>query len=70
VGISLAGPHLEPVYDPVAALVTAATGRDVVLTVVRGRVIYDGQRVLTLDEEPLRERLRELARRLGTVHGT
>ncbi len=69
VGISLAGPHLEPVYDPVAALVTAATGRDVVLTVVQGRVIYDGQRVLTLDEEPLRERLRGLARRLDAVHG-
>ncbi len=65
IGISLAGPHLEPVYDPVATVVTAATGRDVILTVVKGRVIYDGARVLTLDEERLRERLRSLAGRLS-----
>lgn len=66
VGISLAGPHLEPVYDPVVAVTTAATGRDVVLTVVQGRVIYDGQRVHTLDEAGLRERLRALAQRLDS----
>ncbi|OYT72779.1 MAG: hypothetical protein CFK52_03980 [Chloracidobacterium sp. CP2_5A] len=65
IGISLEGPHLEPAYDPVATVVTAATGRDVVLTVVKGRIIYDGQRVLTLDEERLRERLRSLAERLS-----
>ncbi|MFQ3590601.1 MAG: amidohydrolase family protein [Chloracidobacterium sp.] len=64
VGISLVGPHLEPVYDPVATVTTAATGRDVVLTVVKGRVVYDGKRVLTLDEEQLRDRLRALAGRL------
>ncbi|MGQ9896051.1 MAG: amidohydrolase family protein [Acidobacteriota bacterium] len=67
VGISLAGPHIEPVYDPVVAIVTAATGRDVVLTVVRGRVIYDGRQVLTLDEEWLREHMRLLAQRRDAV---
>lgn len=67
VGISLTGPHLEPVYDPVVAVVTAATAQDVKLTVVQGRVIYDGQRVLTLDEERLRAYLQELAQRLRST---
>lgn len=65
IGVSLAGPHLEPVYDPTTAVVTAATGRDVVLTVVQGRVIYDGRQVLTLDEARLQNRLPSLAARLS-----
>ncbi|MCS7078908.1 MAG: amidohydrolase family protein [Chloracidobacterium sp.] len=65
VGITLVGPHLEPVYDPVTAITTAATGRDVMLTVVQGRVIYDGQQVLTLDEARLQSRLPELVARLS-----
>ncbi len=65
-GISLAGPHLEPVYDPVTAVVTAATGRDVVLTVVQGRVIYDGQQVQTLDEARLQHHLPSLVAQLSS----
>lgn len=42
--ISLAGPHVVPVSDPVAAIVHSATVGDVRLTVVRGRVLYrDGE---------------------------
>lgn len=48
--VSLAGAHARPVNDPLAALFHAARGSDVVLTVVRGRVLYAGGRVTTLDE--------------------
>jgi cytosine/adenosine deaminase-related metal-dependent hydrolase len=38
--VSLEGQHVRPVHDPLAALFHAARATDVVLTVVRGRVIY------------------------------
>jgi cytosine/adenosine deaminase-related metal-dependent hydrolase len=48
--ISLAGAHVRPVHDPVAAIFHAARGSDVVLTVVEGAVLYRGRQVLTIDE--------------------
>lgn len=62
--VSLAAPHVAPVHDPVAALFHAARGSDVVLTVVRGRVLYRNGRVQTLDAEALRPRLERAAERL------
>jgi cytosine/adenosine deaminase-related metal-dependent hydrolase len=38
--VSLHGEHTRPVHDPVAALFHAARAADVVMTVVRGRIIY------------------------------
>jgi 5-methylthioadenosine/S-adenosylhomocysteine deaminase len=38
--VSLAAPHAAPVHDPVTALFHAARGSDVVLSTVRGRVVY------------------------------
>lgn len=56
--------HHLPVYDPAAALVFAAGGRDVVLTVVAGREVYREGRVTTVDEDRVRERMREMSKRL------
>jgi len=38
--VSLAGVHVRPVHDPLAALFHAARASDVTLTVVRGRVLH------------------------------
>jgi 5-methylthioadenosine/S-adenosylhomocysteine deaminase len=57
--------HLTPAYDPAAALVFSASGRDVVLTVVAGREVFRHGRVTTLDESALRTRVLDLARRLA-----
>jgi cytosine/adenosine deaminase-related metal-dependent hydrolase len=38
--VSLAGVHVRPVHDPLPALFHAARGSDVVLTAVRGRVLF------------------------------
>jgi cytosine/adenosine deaminase-related metal-dependent hydrolase len=38
--VSLARPHARPVHDPVAALFHSASASDVVLTVVRGRLLH------------------------------
>jgi cytosine/adenosine deaminase-related metal-dependent hydrolase len=61
----LDGPHQTPAYDPTTALVFSTSGRDALLTVVAGREVYRGGRVLTVDEESIRGRLADVARRLG-----
>jgi 5-methylthioadenosine/S-adenosylhomocysteine deaminase len=62
--VSLAGAHVRPVQDPVAALFHAARGTDVVMTAVRGRVLYRDGRVTTLDEGALAAAIEEPARRV------
>lgn len=65
--VSLAATHTRPVHDPLAALFHAARGSDVVLTVVRGRVVFADGRVRTLDEEAARAAMDECAARLGAL---
>ncbi|HEX8097710.1 MAG TPA: amidohydrolase family protein, partial [Pyrinomonadaceae bacterium] len=62
--VSLGGAHQRPVYDPADALVFASSGRDVLLTMVAGKEVYSGGRVLTVDEEDLRARVEEIGRKL------
>lgn len=65
--VRLDAPHVAPVHDPAAAVVHAARGADVVLTVVRGRVLYRDGVVETLDEAALRPALEDAARRVAAV---
>ena len=58
-------PTTWPLYDPVSAAVYSATGRNVCLTMVQGRILYENGRFTTLDiEEAYREaeRARDLIR--------
>ena len=64
---SLEGVHQTPVYDPAAALVFASSGRDAVLTVVAGREVFSEGRMTTIDEDGLRARVTDVARRLAEV---
>ena len=65
VAVRLDAAHQTPAYDAAAALVFASSGRDVMLTVVAGREVFRDGRVTTLDEEELRARLLDAARRLA-----
>ncbi len=65
--VSLAGAHQLPNYDPIATLIFASSGRDVVLTVVAGREVFRDGRVVTVDEDRLRSRMHEIAVKLS--HG-
>jgi 5-methylthioadenosine/S-adenosylhomocysteine deaminase len=47
--VSLAGPHVRPIHDPVVALFHGARGSDVVLSVVAGRVLYRDGVVRSVD---------------------
>lgn len=65
VAVRLDAAHMTPAYEPAAALVFSASGRDVLLTVVAGREVFRDGRVTTLDEADLRARVLDLARRLA-----
>ncbi|HEX5709244.1 MAG TPA: amidohydrolase family protein [Pyrinomonadaceae bacterium] len=67
VAVALGGVHQTPVHDPLSALVFSSSGRDVRLTVVSGREVFDGERVTTVDEEELRARVRDIAERITKV---
>jgi len=62
--VSLTGVHQLPSYDPIAALIFASSGRDVILTVVAGREVYRDGRVLDVDEERLLARMIEISEKL------
>ena len=65
--VSLGGAHARPVNDPLATLFHSARGADVVLTVVRGRVLYESGRVTSLDEGAARAALDDCAARLAQL---
>lgn len=62
--VALGGAHQQPVYDPATALVFSSSAREVVLTVVAGREVYRDGRVVTVDEDRLRARVKEMANNL------
>ena len=64
--VSLAGTHQLPSYDPVSTLISASSGRDVVLTVVAGREVYREGFIQGVDEERLRARMIEIANKIET----
>ena len=64
--VNLAGSPHQPVRDPHDALVFSASGRDVLLTIVAGKEIYRNQRVLSVDEKDLQNRLEHLSRKLDS----
>lgn len=66
-GVSLAGPHARPVHDPLAAIFHGARAPDVILTVVDGRVLYRGDRVVGVDEEAIGRRVEDAAKRLRST---
>jgi 5-methylthioadenosine/S-adenosylhomocysteine deaminase len=63
--VGLDGTHQLPVYDPVTTLIFASSGRDVVLTTIAGREVYRDRRVVSVDEERLKIRMAEIARKLN-----
>jgi 5-methylthioadenosine/S-adenosylhomocysteine deaminase len=56
--------HSVPVSDPLATLFHAARGCDVVVTAVAGRLLYEQNRVATLNEVELRGQVAAIGKRL------
>jgi 5-methylthioadenosine/S-adenosylhomocysteine deaminase len=62
--IDLSRTHSTPVHDPAAAIIFSARASDVLLSVVAGRVLFDGDEVRTIDEAALRQRVASTASHL------
>lgn len=65
--VSLAAPHNVPAPDPLQALFHSARGSDVIMTAVRGEVLYERGRVTHFDAEALAHALHSSAERLSQV---
>lgn len=68
--VSFISPHTAPVNDPVANLFHAARGSDVVLAMVRGRILYRDRTWLTLEPRSLEPVIRDCAARLQQARVT
>ena len=59
--IDLDRPHVQPCYDPLAALVYPSRADDVRYTLVDGRILLDNGEVVGLDEEEVRAKFTRAA---------
>ncbi|MBA2731378.1 MAG: amidohydrolase family protein [Acidobacteria bacterium] len=60
IAVALNGAHQVPLYDPRTALIFSSSGRDVLMTMVAGKEVFSEGRVLTVDEDRLRARMKEI----------
>ncbi len=62
--VALDGAHQTPLHDVLAALIFSSSGRDVLMTMVAGNIVFSDGRVLTVDEDHLRARMKEIERKV------
>jgi 5-methylthioadenosine/S-adenosylhomocysteine deaminase len=62
--VSMSSARQTPLYDPISHLVYATHGDDVQTTIVNGRVLMRGRKVLTLDEDAILKEARMLSERV------
>jgi cytosine/adenosine deaminase-related metal-dependent hydrolase len=69
VAIDMRKIHLQPWFNPVSAVVYTATGRDVELVVVDGKVVVNNGELVTMDEQEIvreaQKRSKEVVKRAG-----
>jgi cytosine/adenosine deaminase-related metal-dependent hydrolase len=58
---------LQPFYDVYSALVYAASPRDVITSIVHGRVIMENRVIKTVDRAELKSRIRGLSEKITTA---
>lgn len=46
-------PHTVPLYDPASAIVWACSGHDVDTSIIDGKIVMEGRKVLTMDEKQI-----------------
>jgi 5-methylthioadenosine/S-adenosylhomocysteine deaminase len=65
--VDLMQPHLVPVHDVIGNLVYCASGRDVVTTIVDGKILMEDREVRTIDEATALAEARSRAERLASA---
>jgi len=58
-------PHLIPVYNPVSHLVYTASGKDVLTTIVNGKVLMENRKIQNLDLEEIYGQIKAITREFG-----
>lgn len=66
--LDLSGPHMFPVHDIATNLVYSASGSDVVLTMVDGKVLYQDGEFPTIDLEQVKFQVMRSLKRIGSIH--
>jgi 5-methylthioadenosine/S-adenosylhomocysteine deaminase len=66
--VALDAPHTRPAPDPLVALVHAARAADVMLTVVRGRVLYRNGTHHTLERAAVQEAFEPITTRVAAIN--
>jgi 5-methylthioadenosine/S-adenosylhomocysteine deaminase len=59
--IGLDKPHLTPLYSEYSHLVYAASGADVDTVIINGKIVMENRKLLTIDEEEVMQKVREIA---------
>jgi len=59
-------PSLNPIYNPIEALVYYGSGRDVCMTIVNGNIVYHNGRYLSLDIDSSIRDIRRIAEKVKT----
>jgi 5-methylthioadenosine/S-adenosylhomocysteine deaminase len=59
--IGLNEPHLTPLYSEYSHLVYAASGADVDTVLINGKIVMENRKLLTIDEEEVMRKVREIA---------
>jgi len=54
-------PHLTPLYNEYSQLVYAASGADVDTVIINGKVVMENRKLLTIDENEVMQKVREIA---------
>jgi len=62
--VAMQKPHLTPAFNPVSHIAYAALGSDVETTIIDGKIIMDGRKVNTLDEQKILHEANERATKL------
>jgi 5-methylthioadenosine/S-adenosylhomocysteine deaminase len=59
--IGLNEPHLTPMYSEYSHLVYAMSGADIDTVLINGKIVMENRKLLTIDEEEVMHKVREIA---------
>ena len=57
--------NMTPMYDVVSHLVYAANSNDVRMTMINGKIVYQDQKLLTINEREVKSRIKALSAKMG-----
>jgi len=62
--IGLNKPHLTPLYSATSHLVYAMSGADIDTVLINGKIVMENRKLLTIDEEEVMRKVREIAAKI------